>query len=176
VSGLLLGLLLALALALAVAALLARDLLGAVLTLGGYGLVLSLIWAEMGAVDVAFTEAMVGAGISTVFLLAALLRTSATRTAPRRRARRGAVLAAGLLGGVLLWGRGGLPPFGDPGSAPSQHVSPRYLASGRAETGSPNIVTAVLADYRAFDTLIETVVILTAALACWVLLPPRSDE
>jgi multicomponent Na+:H+ antiporter subunit B len=49
-------------------------------------------------------------------------------------------------------------------------VSPRYLAQGLPETGTPNIVTAVLADYRAYDTLVETVVIVTAALGCWLLL------
>jgi multicomponent Na+:H+ antiporter subunit B len=171
VSGLVLGILLVLAVGLAVAALRARDLLSAALILGGYGLVLSLVWAAMGAVDVAFTEAMVGAGAFTVFLLAALLRTSATRTQPRPRARRGALVVTLLLGAALLWGSRDLPAFGDPASPAARHVSPRYLERGLAETGASNIVTAVLGDYRSYDTLIETVVILTAALGCWLLMP-----
>lgn len=175
-SELLLALLLALALGLAVAALRARDLLGAALVLGGYGLVFSLICAAMGAVDVGFTEAVVGAGASTVFLLAALLRTSATRTSPRPRARWGGLVLSALLAAVLVWASRDLPPFGDPAAPAARHVSPRYLSRGLAETGAPNIVTAVLADYRSYDTLVETVVIVTAALACWVLLPPRTPE
>jgi multicomponent Na+:H+ antiporter subunit B len=170
VSGVLVWALLVLTLGLAVAALRARDLLGAVLVLGGYSLVLSLLWAAMGAVDVAFTEAVVGAGISTVLFLAALLRTSATRTAPRARVHRGAAAAVAVAALALGWAGLDLPAFGDPASAPSTHVSPRYLESGVRETGAPNIVTAVLADYRSYDTLIETVVIFTAGAGCWLLL------
>lgn len=169
-SGLLLGILLLFAVGLALAALRARDLLSATLVLGGYGLVLSLIWAAMGAVDVAFTEAVVGAGISTVLMLAALLRTSAVRTMPRRPAHWSALAMTALLAAVLLWASRDLPPFGDARAPAAQHVSPRYLQLGLAEIGAPNIVTAVLADYRAYDTLIETVVIVTAALGCWLLL------
>ena len=55
---------------------------------------------------------------------------------------------------------------GDPGSPPSMHVSPRYIEQGYGETGAANLVTAVLADYRGYDTLGETIVIFTAGLAC----------
>ncbi|MFQ5520861.1 MAG: DUF4040 domain-containing protein, partial [Candidatus Methylomirabilia bacterium] len=159
---------------LALAAVRTRDLLGAVLALSAYGLVLSLVWAGMGAVDVAFTEAVVGAGASTVFFLATLLRTRRTE---ERRGRRGRVVA-GLATVVLLGALLGLathefPTWGDPASPASLHVSPRYLSEGYQETGTPNIVTAVLADYRGYDTLIETVVIFTASLACWLLLVRR---
>lgn len=60
----------------AVIALRIKDLLGAAMTLGAYSLLMCLLWAEMGAVDVAFTEAAVGAGLSTVFLIATILRTT----------------------------------------------------------------------------------------------------
>jgi multicomponent Na+:H+ antiporter subunit B len=53
------------------------------------------------------------------------------------------------------------------------HVSPRYLARTLEETATPNAVTSVLADYRGYDTLLETTVILTAGLGCWLLLAPR---
>lgn len=169
-SALLIAVLVLLALGLAVGALRARDLLTATLVLGGYSLVLALVWAAMGAADVAFTEAVVGAGLSTVLMLAALLRTSATRTMPRRRAHWGALAAAALLGTTLVWGSRDLPAFGDPRAPAAGRVSPRYLQRGLDETGAPNIVTAVLADYRAYDTLVETVVIVTAALGSWLLL------
>jgi multicomponent Na+:H+ antiporter subunit B len=156
--------------ALAIASVVAADLLVAALALGGYGFVMALLWAAFGAVDVAFTEAVVGAGATTVFFLAALLRTSRHRS-PLPGRLRWFALGASLLAGVALVAvTQGLAPFGDPGTPPGAHVSPRYLEQGLAETGTPNIVTAVLADYRGYDTLIETVVIFTGGLACWLLL------
>ena len=73
-------------------------------------------------------------------------------------------------GAALLKGIAGLPAVGDPDSPPSRHVSPRYIERGPAETGAPNMVTAVLADYRGYDTLGETVVIFTGGLACLLIL------
>jgi multicomponent Na+:H+ antiporter subunit B len=61
---------------LAVAALSVRDLLAAVFLLGGYSFLTALVMAQMGAVDVGFTEAAVGAGITGVFFLMAIARTS----------------------------------------------------------------------------------------------------
>ncbi len=53
-----------------------RDLLGSAILLGAYSFLMCLLWAIMGAVDVAFTEASVGAGVSTVFFVAAVFRTT----------------------------------------------------------------------------------------------------
>lgn len=72
--------------------------------------------------------------------------------------------------GVLFRASAALPPFGDPASRPSTHVSPRYIERGVAETGAANLVTGVLADYRGYDTLGETTVIFSAALACLLIL------
>lgn len=57
-------------------ALAVRDLLSAGILFGAYSFLLCLLWAIMGAVDVAFTEACVGAGISTVLFVAAVLHTT----------------------------------------------------------------------------------------------------
>ena len=59
-----------------ISALAVRDLLGAAILFGAYSFLMCLLWAIMGAVDVAFTEASVGAGVSTVFFVAAVFRTS----------------------------------------------------------------------------------------------------
>jgi uncharacterized MnhB-related membrane protein len=69
-------LILALVVACAIAAITIRDLLGAVVIFGVYSFLMCLLWAEMGAVDVAFTEATVGAGISSVLFIAAIYRTT----------------------------------------------------------------------------------------------------
>jgi uncharacterized MnhB-related membrane protein len=60
----------------AIAAISVRDLLSAVMILGAYSFFMCLMWASMGAVDVAFTEASVSAGIGTILMIAALRRTS----------------------------------------------------------------------------------------------------
>ena len=59
----------------AVAAITVKDLLSAVIILGAYSFFMCLLWAEMGAVDVAFTEASVSAGIGTVLFIAAVSKT-----------------------------------------------------------------------------------------------------
>jgi uncharacterized MnhB-related membrane protein len=60
----------------AIAAISVKDLLGSAVLLGAYSFLMCLLWTEMGAVDVAFTEAAVGAGISTAFFIAAIYQTT----------------------------------------------------------------------------------------------------
>lgn len=85
------------------------------------------------------------------------------------------LLLALLMLGLMFLGTTYFPVVGDPYSPAATHVSPRYLEKGYEETGSPNIVTAVLADYRAYDTLGETLVILTAGLVTLALLKGNSS-
>ncbi|MBZ4654702.1 MAG: multicomponent na+-h+ antiporter subunit [Peptococcaceae bacterium] len=79
-------------------------------------------------------------------------------------------LAIGLMSLMLFITTSGLPMLFDPNSPAATHVSPRYIEKSREETGSPNFVTAVLADYRGYDTLGETTVIFTAGIAAVLLL------
>ncbi len=59
-----------------IGALMIKDLLGAAILFGAYSFMMCLLWSIMGAVDVSFTEASVGAGVSTVFFIAAVFRTT----------------------------------------------------------------------------------------------------
>ena len=70
----------------------------------------------------------------------------------------------------------GLPVFGDPDAVIHQHVAPRYLQDGISETGVPNIVTAILASYRGFDTLGEVIVIFTAGVGLIALLGSKKNN
>jgi multicomponent Na+:H+ antiporter subunit B len=79
-------------------------------------------------------------------------------------------LAFLVAGGVMLYADSDLPRMGDSTSPPATYVSPRYIEKSYEETGTPNFVTAVLADYRSYDTLGETAVIVTAGLACVLIL------
>jgi len=164
-------LLLALLIVTAAGAILVKDLISAVLILGSYSFLLALVWAWLGAVDVAFVEAVVGAGLATVFFLLTLFRTALKDTRIRRPTPPLiAVLGLPLLGFLLLYAAEDFPTFRDPGSQASVHISPEYLKNSLQETETTNVVTSILMDYRAFDTLIETVVIFTAGIACALLL------
>jgi multicomponent Na+:H+ antiporter subunit B len=63
-----------------------------------------------------------------------------------------------------------MPGYGDPSAPANNHVSPEYIERAYEDTHTPNIVSAVLADYRGYDTFGETTVIFTAGLICYLLL------
>jgi len=77
---------------------------------------------------------------------------------------------------LLLYSTTGLPILFDHESPASTHVSPRYIEKSYEETGSANFVTAVLADYRAYDTLGEAAVIFTAGIASALVLKSYSKK
>ena len=146
-----------------------RRLFAAIVLTGAYSVISAAMFVNLDAVDVAFTEAAVGAGISTVLLLAAMARLPAEE-------KKGtsliiAPLAVCLIAGVLLIvAVMALPPFGDPTSVVHQHVAPRYLIESDVKLHIPNVVTTVLASYRGFDTLGETIVVFAAGLGVFLLL------
>lgn len=83
-----------------------------------------------------------------------------------------------LVGALLLRAAVDLPDWGDPGSPASQHLSPHYIKKSVEETAVPNFVTSVLADYRGYDTMFETVVIFCAGITVLIILrrTPRKQQ
>jgi len=108
--------LLTLVVVVAIAVVEVRNLLSAIMLSGIYSLLMALIWQNMNAVDVAFTEAAVGAGISTVLLLGTLLHTERL-TKIGSRVNWGALLVVVVTGSFLIYGTLDMPDLGDP-SAP----------------------------------------------------------
>ncbi len=149
-----------------------RDLVAVVILLGLYSLLMAVIWVMLDAVDVAFTEAAVGAGITTILLLAAVALTDREEK-PTRRNPIGALLIVTVTGAALLYATADMPPFGKADNPIHRHVAPRYIEQSPEEIGIPNMVTSVLASYRGYDTLGETTVIFTAGIAVLVLLAGR---
>lgn len=166
------GALLAMMVATAIVMARLRNLFAVVVLSGAYSFLMALVLTALDAPDVAMTEAAVGAGISTVLLLSALHLTGSLEAKPSVRPALPlvVVLVAGLL---VVYGTYGLPGFDDPQAPIHQHVAPRYLQEGPKETGIPNMVTAVLASYRGYDTLGETTVVFTAGIAVVALLRRR---
>ena len=221
-------LILAVLVVLAIVAVKQRDLLAATAVLGAYSLMMAVLWAFMNALDVGFTEAAVGAGISTVLMLAAIAKVGRRETVDalgpmvrpalrsmlarqrrvasavvhQRRERFAAIIVCASLAAALFYGMKDMPAVGDPTAPATVHpkVANHYITKssnhgreaqhhapnahdaaahgdadhdhGLGEVGPANLVTAVLGDYRGYDTMGETVVIFTAALCVVLLLRP----
>lgn len=149
-----------------------RDLFAVVMLFGIYSLLTAALFMDLDAVDVAFTEAAVGAGVTTVMMLSSLYLTRRFEARPRHN-RLLPLVVVGITGAVLVYSTLDAPLYGDPNAPVHQHVGPRYIEKGPVEVGVPNMVTAVLASYRGFDTFGETVVIFSAAIAVMLLLGIR---
>ncbi len=147
-----------------------RSLFAIVMLSGVYSLVSAAWYILVDAVDVGFTEAAVGAGMSTAVLLGAMLLTARTAKPEKPLKRIGPFLVCFAAGVMLIYATIDLPALGDPNSPANTGVGLTYLKINWFDSGVPNVVTTVLASYRGFDTLGETAVVFTAGLAVALLL------
>ena len=151
-----------------------RDLLAAVILSGLYSLIAAAVFVVMDAVDVAFTEAAVGAGISTILLLGTLSFTKREQK-PQKHNNWPALIIVCATGALLIYGTLDMPGYGD-GSSPANRnprLAQHFIQKSAEEIDVPNVVTSVLASYRGYDTLGETVVVFTAAIGVLSLLGLR---
>lgn len=146
-----------------------QSLLAVVLLSGIYSLLSAGLFVTLDAVDVAFTEASVGAGITTVLLLGAIAITGMEQTASRH-GKLLPLLVISITAAALIYGTLDMPQFSDPTAPIHIYVAPRYLTQSGDEIGIPNVVTSVLASYRGYDTLGEVTVVFTAAIGVLLLL------
>ncbi|WP_158853399.1 DUF4040 domain-containing protein [Saccharothrix deserti] len=150
-----------------------RALYEATMLTALFSLVTGSLFVLLDAVDVAFTEAAVGVGISTVLLLGVLSLTRSREAVTPRRRRLPAALVVLFTGGTLGYAAQDLPPFGSATTPVRDHpVTETYLYQSQQDMGIPNTVTSVLASYRGLDTLGELVVVFTAGVTVLLLLGP----
>lgn len=147
-----------------------RSLFAIVMLSGVYSLLSAVWYVVVDAVDVAFTEAAVGAGMSTAVLLGAMLLTSRTIKPEKPFKRLGPLVVCLATGVMLIYASLDLPALGDPDSPVNTGVGYTYLQINWADTGITNVVTSVLGSYRGFDTLGETTVVFVAGIAVALLL------
>ena len=140
-----------------------RNLFSVVILSTIYSFLMATLLLIFDAVDVALTEAAVGAGISTVLMLTVLYYTKVNEEKPKFKSILPLIICL-TIGGLLIYGTYGLPPFGASDTPIHTHISVQYLERSISETGVPNVVTSVLASYRGFDTLGEVIVVFTAAI------------
>jgi len=152
-----------------------RSLFAVVMLSGIYSLLAASMFVALDAVDVAFTEAAVGAGISTVLMMATLALTGEKERSPSHMPLLSLVVVL-ITGAALIYATFDMPAFGAADAPVNLHVAPRYLNESFGEVGLPNVVTSVLASYRGYDTLGEVTVIFTAAVAVMMLLGGRKGD
>ncbi|MEL6713190.1 MAG: DUF4040 domain-containing protein [Planctomycetota bacterium] len=162
--------------AIAVSACVTRNLFSAAMLFGIFSLLSASFFVVLDAADVAMTEAAVGAGVTTLLMLSTLAVTGhKVRARPKERQ----LLALGVtvvLGATLVYATVDMPRIGDP-NAPVQTdgLALRYV-DAYAETGIENMVTPLLASYRGYDTLGETLVVFTAGVGVLALIGRRRRE
>lgn len=145
------------------------NLFVAVMLSGIFSLLLASNFFLLDAADVALTEAAVGAGIATVLFLGAMSLTADREASPSRNR----LLALGVVAVTtlaIIYATFDQPRFGDVDAPVQQHIAPWYLETTRQDIQIPNVVTAVLASFRGYDTLGEVFVVLTAGIGVWFLL------
>jgi multicomponent Na+:H+ antiporter subunit B len=147
-----------------------RDLFAVVMLAGIFSLIMAAAFTILDAVDVAFTEAAVGAGIATILSLGTLALIDNRREKVPKRFQVTPLLVSAVTCVALLWATGELPEVGAADNPTQTHVAPHYLNESPNEIDVPNVVTAVLASYRGFDTLGEVAVIFTAGVGVMYLL------
>ena len=144
-----------------------RDLFAAVMLMGIFSLLSASLFTVMDAVDVAFTE---GAGISTILMLATLSLTTSKESTLYQRPQPLALIAVLLTGAALVYATFDMPRYGDPAAPIHHHVADDYIERIDDEIGVPNMVTAILASFRGYDTWGEATVIFTAGVGVMLLL------
>lgn len=154
-----------------------RRLFPVAMLTGLYSLVSASLFMLLDAPDVAFTEAAVGAGVTTVLFFATFGLTRAVERPVTTSRRVLGLVVAVVTGAVLFLASLDMPHFGAADTPLQTHpIKQRYVYAMQEEIGIPNAVTAVLGSYRGYDTLGETVVIFTAGMAVLMLLGFRTGR
>ncbi|MEM8852571.1 MAG: hydrogenase subunit MbhD domain-containing protein [Pseudomonadota bacterium] len=155
--------------AVALAATLGRDNFGAVVFFIVYGSLLAVAWTRLGAVDVALAEAAIGAGLTGLLLVGALARLSRLEVfspkPPGAGARALCALTAASVAAVVAYALTGLDPDGG--------GLTETVAADLDRSGVQNPVTAVLLNFRGYDTLLESIVLLVVLVGVWSLAQDR---
>jgi multisubunit Na+/H+ antiporter MnhB subunit len=152
--------------ALALRLLTSRDLFETIILFVSFGLALTIVWVRIGAMDVALAEVALGAGVTGALLVNARRRLEHKAPEWLEVARRGpaSALVPALCG--VLAAAAALNAVRAPRAA--EPLAPRVMAR-IGETAAENPVTAVLLDFRSYDTLLEIGVLVAGIVAVWAL-------
>jgi len=147
-----------------------HGLIAVTMMAGLFSLLGAAFFMRMDAVDVAFTEASVGAGITTVLLLGTLAIVGSTEK-DNKSIHWPSIVLVLFTGAMLIYATLDMPLFGSADAPVHQHeIAKHYIEESYHEIHVDNLVTAVLGSYRGYDTFGEVTVIFTAAIGVLALL------
>lgn len=139
-------------------------------------ILIALCYLMMDAPDVAMTEAALGASLSTVVMLSFAKKMEDNLGASSWIKKVLALLICIFLAITIIYSISDLVPYGAYNEALQNHINSYYLQNTETEIGIPSFVAAILASYRGYDTLGETAVILTGAIAVMLILPQAGGK
>lgn len=162
----------------AIIALETKDLLSSIISIGAVGFGLAIAFLFLGAPDIAITQVVVEVLVLVILIRATISRDLTSITSGREFFSTTANIVLVFI--VFIFGLQifrGLPSFGDPViNYLSESPSLEYIRTGSQKTGATNLVTAILLDWRGYDTLGEATVLFTAILGALALLRLRSRK
>jgi len=150
-----------------------KSLIESVIIMSVFSLFIGICYLFMDAPDVAMTETALGACLSTCVLLNLVKIVGEDVGKPQKTKIALATLLCIMLLACLSWASLDLPQFGTEDSPLQTHLTKYYVENTRNDIAIPSIVAAILASYRGYDTLGETIVILIAGLAVLVIISRR---
>lgn len=156
--------------------------LTAIIIFTAFSLVMSIVWIIVKSPDLALIEAAVGAGVTSLLFFVALYSVGELKKkeSPKRKNSSSynflAIILIAIIVILLLVNVNYLPMYGEETNPSVNEVFNRYVESGVEETGSINLVAAVILDYRAFDTFGEAVMIFSALVSVIMLLKNEREK
>ena len=151
------------------------NLFATTMLTGIFSLLSASLFVCLDAVDVAFTEAAVGAGIALILFLGTLSLIK-YKEQIRNKVSIPGLLVVVITGSLLIYGLRDIPAFGKPENPVQIYLADKYIVESEKEIGIPNLVTSVLVSYRGYDTLGEVTVIFTAGIGVLMLLGRSRDN
>jgi multicomponent Na+:H+ antiporter subunit B len=153
-----------------------RNLIESIIILSVFSLLIGLCYLFMDAPDVAMTETALGACLSTCVLLNVAKIVGEDAGKLKKLNTLFAIILCTFFIVILTWISLDLPSFGTQDSEVQTHLTKYYLQNTRTDIAIPSFVAAILASYRGYDTLGETIVILIASLAVLVIVSRKKNN
>ena len=145
-----------------------KSIFAAIMLSGTFSMLSALLFITMDAVDVALTEAAVGAGVTSVLMLSTMALIK--KDEKQKKFSIIPLIVVLVTGAGLIYGTVDMPNFGDPFAPVHTNEGVNYIERTPFDIHVPNVVTAVLGSYRGYDTLGEAIVIFTAGLGVIILI------
>ena len=153
---------------------LSKDLISAIITLISFSLAMSVMYSIMKSPDVSMTEAAIGSALTSIFPLAILSMPEIDNNKLKIENSKFAFCIMILLILIFIYLVSFMPLYGDFNAPAHNHIAAYYLSNAGEDIGIKSVVASILASYRGYDTLGETLVIFAAGLCVILILNTKN--